>query len=110
MAGKNNEQEEPMRNKIDLFIIAVIILGLVFALTVIALFGKAFTEEPSDIIDDPRFDVMVTQKGESDSYVKQYIVVADRETDVEYLIVVGKSGGLGVTTMRDTGGTVLLRE
>lgn len=36
-------------------------------------------------------------------------IITDRETDVQYIIVYDKKG-IGISTMRDKGGTVLLRE
>ena len=55
---------------------------------------------------DDRFEIEYTQRISNYEYL---IVVTDRTTDVQYLIT-RSTEGIGVTTMRDTNGMVLLRE
>ena len=54
-----------------------------------------------------RFEIEYKQNLEG--WGTRLIVVTDRETDVQYLITQA-SNGIGVATMRDTNGAVLLRE
>lgn len=106
-----NDEESKKKNKIwDIVLLISIILFVIISIFIIIDSSKKAKEkEAYDYIDDVRFDVIVSQKEPTDSDIKQFIVVADRNTDVEYLVVIGKNG-VGVTTMRDKGGTVLLRE
>ena len=104
------EKEENKKGGIDLFAIAVIIMVLIFAGTVITVFSSIKEDrEKNNIPDDNRFDITYTHLESVDPYIKEYVVLTDRETDVQYLVVVGNSG-VSVTTMRDTNGAVLLRE
>ena len=55
----------------------------------------------------PHFDTM--EQGTIEGTYFQYIIIADRDTDVEYLII-RRGDNVSVTLMRDSGGMVLLRE
>ena len=86
---------------IPTFIICLILL--LVAIGIITYKDKTPVKDPEQT--EERFEVDCRQK--IDDY--ELIIVTDRETDVQYLVT--KSGyGIGVATMRDTNGMVLLRE
>lgn len=78
-------------------IVVLIIMGVIC--------GNASSNDA--IEHDSRIEVI--EQGHIDGTYTNYYIVVDRNTDVEYLII-GKNDNYSITTMRDTGGTVLRRE
>ena len=85
-------------------------LALVVFISVIFFSIIAIMRKPSPVEEEDLASRIISiESGSVDGYYN-YKIVADRETDVEYLIIQKPGDGVGVTVMRDSGGTVLRRE
>ena len=104
-----NHEEERIKNSSIAFSVTIIsVILLVFVAAFVATREKS-TEKQLLPEEQNRFETAYSEEFPTESYINKLLVISDRETDVQYLVVIS-STGVGVTTMRDTGGTVLLRE
>ena len=106
---KNNKSDEKEKTSANVAAIVcmVAIVGLLLLSCAIAEYKNVPVISMEKPIDNNRFEIEMTEKlPNTPNYVS---VITDRNTDVQYLVVYGSSG-IGVTTMRDTNGMVLLRE
>lgn len=93
-----------MKDNLKEILLAVFISIIFFLLMALVL------RKPSPVVEeDLASRIISVESGTVDGYYN-YKIVADRETDVEYLIIQKAGDGIGVTVMRDSGGTVLRRE
>ena len=83
----------------------VVFISVIIFFSIIAIMRKPSPVEEEDLASR----IISIESGSVDGYYN-YKIVADRETDVEYLIIQKPGDGVGVTVMRDSGGTVLRRE
>lgn len=94
---------------------AGIILTIISVLIILCMaFGMAYYRSNEDKlipqIDENRFEIEHIEELPLTNDETSFIcVISDRNTDVQYLIVYDRNS-MGITTMRDKGGTVLLRE
>lgn len=93
-----------MKDNLKEILLAVFISIIFFLLMALILRQPSPVEE-----EDLASRIISIESGSVDGYYN-YKIVADRETDVEYLIIQKPGDGIGVTVMRDSGGTVLRRE
>lgn len=93
-----------MKDNLKEVLLAVFISIIFFLLMALVLRKPSPVEE-----EDLASRIISIESGSVDGYYN-YKIVADRETDVEYLIIQKPGDGIGVTVMRDSGGTVLRRE
>lgn len=92
-------------NFIQLFLMIFSFFTIIFLLYI-----NFFVRQPSPVEEEDLASRIVDiESGTIDRYYN-YKIIADRETDVEYLIIQKPGDGVGVTVMRDSGGTVLKRE
>lgn len=100
-------RDERKRAGIILTIISVlIILCMAFGM----LYYRSSDNELIPQIEDNRFEIEHIEELPLTNDETSFIcVISDRNTDVQYLIVYDRNS-MGITTMRDKGGTVLLRE
>jgi hypothetical protein len=90
--------------------IQLILMIFSFVAIIILLYVNFFVRQPSPVEEEDLASRIVDiESGTIDRYYN-YKIIADRETDVEYLIIQKPGDGVGVTVMRDSGGTVLKRE
>lgn len=101
--GKN-DVGKPIEKFIMGFILGCFIITCIFA----GIVKMSRSESRGEMEDEsPHFDTM--EQGTIEGTYFQYIIIADRDTDVEYLII-RRGDNVSVTLMRDSGGMVLLRE
>jgi hypothetical protein len=93
-----------MKDNLKEILLAVFISIIFFLLMALVLRKLSPVEE-----EDLASRIISIESGSVDGYYN-YKIIADRETDVEYLIIQKAGDGIGVTVMRDSGGTVLRRE
>lgn len=100
-------RDEHKRAGIILTIISVlIILCMAFGM----LYYRSSDNKLIPQIDENRFEIEHIEELPLTNDETSFIcVISDRNTDVQYLIVYDRNS-MGITTMRDKGGTVLLRE
>jgi hypothetical protein len=105
----NKIMKENMDKKFLNFI-QLILMIFSFVAIIILLYVNFFVRQPSPVEEEDLASRIVDiESGTIDRYYN-YKIIADRETDVEYLIIQKPGDGVGVTVMRDSGGTVLKRE
>lgn len=101
------KNDKPDKKDVISFIIVFAIISILVIVAII--FSREQTHRSEEIINS-RFEVEVSEPIELQYTPHHYLyVVTDRETDVQYLII-SDNNGVGITTMRDTNGMVLLRE
>lgn len=94
---------------------AGIILTIISVLTILCMaFGMLYYRSNDNKlipqIEENRFEIEHIEELPLTNDETSFIcVISDRNTDVQYLIVYDRNS-MGITTMRDKGGTVLLRE
>ena len=90
--------------------IQLILMIFSFVAIIILLYVNFFVRQPSPVEEEDLASRIVgIESGTIDRYYN-YKIIADRETDVEYLIIQKPGDGVGVTEIRDSGGMVKLRE
>lgn len=96
--------DEMMKDSFKELVLVVFISVILFSIVALIM------RKPSPVVEeDPASRIISIESGSVDGYYN-YKIIADRETDVEYLIIQKPGDGIGVTVMRDSGGTVLRRE
>ena len=101
--------DERKKAAISLGVISIlIILCMIFGIVYNTLVSQNNGMIPQ--IEENRFEIEHIEElpliNDETSYI---CVISDRNTDVQYLVVYDRNS-MGITTMRDKGGTVLLRE
>ena len=115
----SKEKKESKINRGVVTAIVAFVLSVVVNTSILTVYQSKNTEDTlstkesleTSELDSDRFDILTTQIYETENVKIIMMIVADRETDVEYLVVDDpRKGGLGITLMRDSGGVVLRRE
>ena len=86
-------------------LLLVVFISAIFLLVMVLIVRKPSSMEE----EEPASRIVSIESGTIDKYYN-YRIIADRETDVEYLIIQKPGDGIGVTIMRDSGGMVLFKE
>ena len=97
-----------MKDNFLMNVIGTIVVSFFIVFLLLILF--AWRREPSSKEEEDLASRIISiESGTIDEYYN-YKIIADRETDVEYLIIQKAGDGIGVSIMRDSGGMVKLRE
>ena len=87
-------------------VLLAVFISIIFFLLMALVLRKPSPVEEEDLASRT---IDIVESGDIEGSL-HYRIVADRETDVEYLVVYTTSGGVGVSIMRDGGGVVKHRE